>query len=129
MAHIYAHSWPVRWGNEGEENMIKVYSNYQVEKWGKPAKLLIEKLKEENGVSTLQVKLLDEKGAPCLDAANWVQFGLAGDGKLVDDLGTASGSRYVQLYNGRAIINVQTNKGHSVVSATSGSLPTVFINL
>ena len=27
MAHIYGHSWPVRWGNEGEEKMIKVYSN------------------------------------------------------------------------------------------------------
>ena len=27
MAHIYGHSWPVRWGDKGEEKMIKVYSN------------------------------------------------------------------------------------------------------
>ncbi len=27
MAHIYGHSWPVRWGKAGEEKMIKVYSN------------------------------------------------------------------------------------------------------
>jgi beta-galactosidase len=27
MAHIYGHSWPVRWGSEGEEKMVKVYSN------------------------------------------------------------------------------------------------------
>ena len=27
MVHIYGHSWPVRWGNEGEEKMVKVYSN------------------------------------------------------------------------------------------------------
>ena len=27
MAHIYGHSWPVRWGNPGEEKMVKVYSN------------------------------------------------------------------------------------------------------
>ena len=27
MAHIYGHTWPVRWGSEGEEKMIKVYSN------------------------------------------------------------------------------------------------------
>jgi len=27
MAHIYGHSWPVRWGDEGEEKMVKVYSN------------------------------------------------------------------------------------------------------
>src|SRR5690606_8251194 len=27
MAHIYGHTWPVRWGDEGEEKMVKVYSN------------------------------------------------------------------------------------------------------
>ncbi|MFB2118198.1 glycoside hydrolase family 2 TIM barrel-domain containing protein [Parapedobacter sp. 2B3] len=27
MAHIYGHSWPVRWGRAGEEKMVKVYSN------------------------------------------------------------------------------------------------------
>src|SRR3546814_16434278 len=27
MAHIYGHSWPVRWGKAGEEKMVKVYSN------------------------------------------------------------------------------------------------------
>jgi beta-galactosidase len=27
MAHLYGHSWPIRWGAEGEEKMVKVYSN------------------------------------------------------------------------------------------------------
>jgi beta-galactosidase len=27
MVHLYGHSWPVRWGAEGEEKMVKVYSN------------------------------------------------------------------------------------------------------
>jgi beta-galactosidase len=27
MAHIYGHSWPMRWGNEGASKMVKVYSN------------------------------------------------------------------------------------------------------
>jgi beta-galactosidase len=49
---------------------------YQTEKWGKPAKLLIEKIKEENGVDTIQAKLLDDKNVQCLDAANWIRFGL-----------------------------------------------------
>jgi beta-galactosidase len=187
MVHIYGHSWPVRWGSEDEEKMIKVYSNceeaelyvngqsagvkkrnsqdfpaaglrwnvklnrgkndvrvvarkgktqvedaisfqYQTEKWGKPAKALIEKMSEESGIATLQVKLLDDKNVQCLDAANWVRFGLAGDGELIDDLGTSSGSRYVQLYNGRAIIRVRTKNGKSVVSAKVDGVPTVFIN-
>jgi beta-galactosidase len=185
MAHIYGHTWPVRWGDEGEEKMIKVYSNcaeaelfvdgksygtkkrnsqdfpaaglrwnvplskgghqvkvmarngkttvtdsisfqYQTEKWTKPTRLLLEKIGEENGIATMQVKLLDEKGVLCLDATNWIRFGLAGDGKLIDDQGTSSGSRYVQVCNGRAIIRVRTNGGHSVISAKSEGLTTVF---
>ena len=188
MVHIYGHSWPVRWGNEGEEKMIKVYSNcdeaelfvngksmgskkrnsqdfpaaglrwnvvlnkgtndvkviakkgkvviedainfqYQTEKWSKPAKLLIEKVKEENGVITLQAKLLDDKNVQCLDAANWIRFGLTGDGELIDNQGTSSGSNYVQLYNGRATISVKTKNGKSAVSAKVEGVPTVFINL
>ncbi len=27
MVHIYGHSWPIRWGGEGETKTIKVYSN------------------------------------------------------------------------------------------------------
>jgi beta-galactosidase len=27
MVHIYGHTWPVRWGDVGEEKMVKVYSN------------------------------------------------------------------------------------------------------
>ncbi|KAA2241424.1 glycoside hydrolase family 2 protein [Chitinophaga agrisoli] len=27
MAHIYGHTWPIRWGKDGEEKMIWVYSN------------------------------------------------------------------------------------------------------
>lgn len=188
MVHIYGHSWPVRWGSEGEEKMIKVFSNcdeaelfvngisrgvkkrnsqdfpaaglrwnvvlnkgnnvvkviakkgktvvedsiefvYQTEKWGKPAKLLIEKVKEENGVTTLLARLFDENNVQCLDAANWIRFGITGDGSLIENQGTSSGSKYVQLYNGRATISVITNNGASVVSAKVGGVPTVLINL
>lgn len=188
MAHIYGHSMPVRWGDDGEEKMVKVYSNcdeaelfingksvgvkkrnsedfpaaglrwnvkfkkgankvyvvarknkvqvideinfqYQTEKWGKPAKAIIEKISEENNIATIQVRLLDDKNIQCLDAANWIRFGLAGDGKLIDDLGTSSGSRYVQMYNGRAVIRINTNGGKSVVSTKVDGVNTVFINL
>jgi beta-galactosidase len=27
MVHIYGHTWPVRWGKDGEQKMVKVYSN------------------------------------------------------------------------------------------------------
>ncbi|WP_443946933.1 glycoside hydrolase family 2 TIM barrel-domain containing protein [Pedobacter sp. AW1-32] len=188
MAHIYGHSWPVRWGNEGEEKLLKVYSNcteaeiflngksfgtrkrdsqdfpaaglhwnlpfvkgenkikvvakkgkitvtdeihfiYQTEKWGKPAKMELEKVGQDGNVATLEVKLFDAQGVQCLDAINWVNFGLTGDGKLIENQGTSSGSSKVQLYNGRALIRVQLNAGKSVVSVQSPNLKTVFLEL
>ncbi|MGN7785429.1 glycoside hydrolase family 2 protein [Niabella sp. 22666] len=188
MVHIYGHSWPVRWGNENEEKMIKVYSNcdeaelfingqsygikkrnsqdfpaaglrwnlplkkgsynvhvmarkgktvvtdtirfeYQTEKWAQPAQVSLKKISEENGIVTIEARLYDAKNVQCLDAVNWIRFGLTGDGTLIDNLGTSGGSRLVQLYNGRATIRIQTNGGRSVASAKVDQLPVTFLNL
>ncbi len=188
MAHIYGHTWPVRWGDEGEEKMVKVYSNcseaeiflngksfgskkrnsqdypaaglrwnlpfvkgentirviakkgketvtdeikftYQTEKWTKPAKMELKKIDQQDDVATVEVKLFDDKGVQCLDAINWITFGLTGDGKLIDNQGTSSGSRKVQAYNGRAIIKVKLSKGQSAVSVSAEGLKTVFTTL
>ncbi|RPE08643.1 glycoside hydrolase family 2 protein [Chitinophaga lutea] len=189
MAHIYGHSQPVRWGQEGEEKMVKVYSNcdeaelfvngkslgrkkrssadfpaaglrwnttfnkghndvrvvavkgkiktedkitfqYQTDTWGKPAKMTLEKTAVEGNIVTLQVKLFDAKGVQCLDAADFVRFSLAGDGRLIDNLGTSSGARYVQLYNGRAIIKADTGLGGVNVAAVKcEGIPTVTLAL
>ncbi len=101
---------------------------YQTEKWGKPAKAIIEKIKEENDTATIEVKLFDDKNIQCLDAANWVRFGLTGDGKLIDDLGTTTGSRYVQMYNGRAIIRVKITMVTVLLAPKWTKVLTVFLN-
>lgn len=188
MAHIYGHTWPVRWGDEGEEKMVKVYSNcteaeiflngksfgtkkrnsqdypaaglrwnlpfvkgentvkviakkgketvtdeikftYQTEKWAKPSQLELKKIDQQGDIATVEVKLLDNRNVLCLDAINWISFGLTGDGKLIDNQGTSSGSRKVQAYNGRAIIKIKLNKGQSMVSVASEGLKTVFTTL
>jgi beta-galactosidase len=102
---------------------------YQTTQWSKPAKLTLDKMEEKDGIATVQVRVLDVNNVLCLDAVNWVRFGLAGDGKLIDDLGTSSGSRLVQVYNGRATIKIRTNKGMNVVSVQSEGLPTLTTGL
>jgi len=184
MAHIYGHTWPIRWGEPGEQKMVKVYSNcqsaelfvngkscgpkqhnsqdfpaagfrwlvpfqagenrvqvvakkggievkdeirfhYQTQKWTKPAKLEIAELSRANGVVTLETRLLDANGTLCLDARNPVRFAVAGDGDLIQNLGFASGSRQVELANGRALCRV-TLEGEAVVSVSTSGLATAF---
>ena len=128
--------WFVKF-KEGENVLRAVSSNsiedeikfvYQTEKWDKPAKLILEELRAVDDVSTLQVRAVDAKGVLCLDARNVVRFGLAGDGRLIDNLGTSITARKVELYNGRALISVQ-RKGKVVVSVSSAELPTAFLNI
>jgi beta-galactosidase len=101
---------------------------YQVQTWDKPAKLVLEELRRADDTSMVQVTALDAKDVLCLDARNVVRFALAGDGRLIDNLGTSITSRKVELYNGRAMISV-TRKGKSVVSVSSDGLPTAFLNI
>lgn len=188
MVHIYGHTWPVRWGDDGEQKMVKVYSNcaeaemflngkscgvkkrntqdfpaaglhwnvvfnkgenkirvvaksgketvsdeisfvYQTAKWGKPSQLVLEKISERADTTTIQVKMLDDKGVLCLDARNYVEFLLSGDGKLLDNLGTSSGARKVQAYNGRAIIRIKTNNGSNIAGVKSEGMKTVFLDI
>ena len=98
-------------------------------KWGQPAKLLLEELERSNGLVTVGARLLDAAGVPVLDARNVVRFGLAGGGRLIDNLGTSTGARKVELYNGRALIGVERGVGAAVVSVSSEGLPTALFTL
>jgi beta-galactosidase len=101
---------------------------YQTESWGAPAKLELSELGRTSDLVTLEARVFDAKGVPCLDAAQLVSFGFTGDGKLLDNLGTASGSRKVQLASGRAKIRVQLT-GTAAASVTAEGLETVLLPL
>jgi beta-galactosidase len=188
MAHIYGHTWPMRWGNDDELKVVKVYSNcttaelfvngvscgmktrnsqdfpaaglrwmtkfdegnnkirvvarrgsvevmdeittfYQVRKFGKPTHFELSQTKIAGGLIQVEAWLMDTGGIMCVTARNPVRFDLAGDGLLIDNLGTSRGSRKVELYNGRALISVNPRAGKSVVSISSPGLPTAFLTI
>ena len=85
----------------------QIIQQFQTAEWRDPAKLLLESIEDDNEFVTVQVKILDSANVLCLDADNWIQFFLAGDGTLIDNQGTSSGSRKVQAYNGRATIRIK----------------------
>jgi beta-galactosidase len=132
--------WPVKF-REGE-NHVRVVARkgkdevtdeitfqYQTAKWDKPAKLELREVSRKDGVVTIEARLFDAKGVQCLDSRQRVRFGLAGDGQLLDNLGTSRGSREVELYNGRALISLKTNGGVSEASVASKDVPTTFLKI
>ncbi|MDB6169590.1 MAG: hypothetical protein JWM88_2454 [Verrucomicrobia bacterium] len=103
---------------------------YETRPWGPPHHLRMQELPAENDRVHAQVELLDAAGVVCLDAADFVRFGQAGDGRLLDNLGTAGGSRRVQLANGRARIDVAVPPhGRAVVSASVAKVPVEFLRI
>ncbi|APU96723.1 glycoside hydrolase [Sphingobacterium sp. B29] len=101
----------------GREILVdEIEQQYQTKKWGKPAKLLVEQIAAEGEVITVQAQIVDDTNTPCLDAKDWIYFGSTGDGQLIVDQGTSTGSKKVQAYNGRALIKLRLPSGTAVVS-------------
>ncbi len=107
----------------------EIQQAYRTKTWGKPASLTFMQVTQSNDVTVVETHAFDKDGVPCLDAVNLVRFGLTGDGQLLDNLGTSSGSRVVQLYNGRAQISLRLNGSKAVASVVSDGLPTQFLTV
>ncbi len=102
---------------------------YQTNKWGAPARIELNETRRDRGRVTVQARLLDGNNILCLDARNRVRFGITGDGILLDNAGTSTGSRGVELYNGRAEIDLLLNDGTSVVSVRCGPVAAAFLTV
>jgi beta-galactosidase len=130
--------WPVKF--KPGENRLRVVARkgsavvqdetifrYQTERWGKPTTLELRELSREDDSVTMEARLFDERRRLCLDARNQVRFELAGDGRLRDNLGINTGSRVVELYNGRAEITVWLRQGNSTLSVATRGIATAFL--
>jgi beta-galactosidase len=106
----------------------EVRFRYTTEKWGKPARIATG-TRNANGIHTVDAWLHDADHRQCLDSRNVVRFAIAGDGELIQNLGTAAGSRRVEAANGHASIQVRLPKGEAVVSISVEGLPTAFVSL
>ena len=96
---------------------------YQNAPWSKPEKFILRETSRTTSTVTLLATLVDAQGLLCLDAKNTVRFSLAGSGALIDNQGTSTASRVVQLYNGRAEISVRITHGSAELGVQADGLP------
>ena len=101
---------------------------YQTQPWSTPARLSISLKNRDSGTAILEAHMLDAAGVLCLDSRAVVLFSLAGEGRLRDNLGTPTGSRVVEMYNGRAQISL-THAGEVVAGVQSSGVESAFLRI
>lgn len=113
----------------GQETLTDTVSFiYETRQWGAPSKLALALKHSIDNMVTIEATMLDAAGVRCLDSRAVVRFSLAGDGRLIDNLGTPTGSRVVQMYNGRAEISLRS-QGTVFAGVISRGVESAFLRI
>jgi beta-galactosidase len=116
-------------GKRGDKTVSdEIHFEYETRQWQAPARFEMKELTRNGKEVTVEALLVDEAGVPCLDSRSVVHFSAAGDGEMLDNLGTVGGSRVVQLANGRAWMTYRVGGG-CVASVGTDGVPAAFLTL
>lgn len=102
---------------------------YETRPFGKEAVIEVKTQPINDNSVWVEARLKDANGVLCLESEKFIRFESVGDGKLVENQGTSTGSSKVQAYNGVAKIKLEKNEGESVVAVRSEGLKTVFVSI
>ena len=112
--------------SSGETVSDAIMQDYVTSLWGKPVKIDLQVIPIDEKTCWIVAHLFDAIGNLCLDAKNQVDFSLIGDARLIDNKGTASGSRKVELNNGIAKIKVEFETNGWVAAVKIQGIKTAF---
>ncbi len=96
-----------------------IVQEYQTQAWGKPARLRLTQEPVSADTVLVRAEVLDAQGTRCPDYAGFLEFGCTHPQALVQNQGTARGSRLIQAASGRAEIYVVRRAGSVAVSVRS----------
>jgi len=107
----------------------QITQQYQIAQWEKDAQMEMSYTPLNQSDTTLiQVQVKDKNGIPCLDSNRMIEFQLAGEGLLIQNQGTSTGSRKIEVANGRARIKAII-KGKCTIFVKSKNIPPNFITI
>lgn len=98
-----------------------ITTTYQTEEWDSPSRINMSYKKIATDTMLVTAEILDKNGIRCLDNRSFIRFGLVGQGQLIDNLGTSTGSRKIETSNGVACIKIKL-WGKCAISATEENL-------
>ena len=117
-------------GRKGKQVLEEeITFRYETRPFGKPAQISASVLESNPEYVWVEAQLKDINGVPCLDSRSYLRFSSVGDGYLVRNQGTSSGSSLVQTYNGRARIKLIRNNSKNVIAIRSEGIETVVLTV
>ncbi|MFQ7113266.1 glycoside hydrolase family 2 protein [Hallella bergensis] len=99
----------------------EIYQEYEDEEWHMPHHILLQQVGD-----LVQATVMDSSGKCCLDASQFIRFGSSAPDILPKYEGTATGSRMIQLSNGKATIRLLKKTAGALVFAHLNDTP--FVN-
>ncbi|MFV0346533.1 MAG: DUF4982 domain-containing protein, partial [Bacteroidales bacterium] len=116
---------------KGSKGVIedKITFDYETRPFGEEAQIKARVISENAESAWIEVELQDEKGIVCLESRKYVEFASIGDGYLIVNKGTSTASKKVQVYNGRARVQLKKNGKENFISIKSEGLETVFVDV
>lgn len=117
-------------GYNGKQRLSdEIHQEYQTHTWGKPTQIRLTQTELDVDTVLILAELLDKDGIRCLDARDFIEFDCTNPKALLQNQGTAQGSRRIQAANGRASIRIKKAKTPVIVSVHNGeqTLKTAFI--
>lgn len=94
-----------------------IRQTYQTRRWSEPAAIRLTQTAVDDETIEVQAELVDKDGVRCLDATDFIEFGCTDNRALLQNQGTACGSRLIQAANGVARIRVKRTYAPVTVSA------------
>jgi beta-galactosidase len=115
-------------GKKGKETLSdEITFDYEIRNFGKPVAIKAAAIESTDDYAWIEAEIVDANGVVCLNSRQYLYFESIGDGFLVVNQGTSTGSKKVQAQNGRARIKLIKNRGQNTVAIKSDDLETVFI--
>ena len=109
----------------------KIEQMYQIQSWSTPAEIRLTQTILDPNTVLVQAELVDKNGVRCLDAKDFIEFGSTDSKALLQNQGTARGSRRIQAANGLASICIKREYAPVTISACDSkrTLKTAFISV
>ncbi len=89
--------------------------NYTYKKSGTPSEIKLTYKILQNGNYLITATVVDKEKLRCLDYSKRIYFSLDGSGKLLENLGTPTGSSIIEAANGQAQIEFKPDRNKKAV--------------